>query len=437
MVAMSLDDPRDFGDALAKGLGRCVVHLRRGAAVEPYRELLLEAFRGAQGYDPQCEGTRAQYLFDLAQAAHLEHELRSAALEGLAACTDDRWDADQHTAVLVRFAERGDDSMGERVLAQFESMSIDSPVFDSFAWVVPRLVGLDGFLLVARRMGEGDDGHGHHGSCDYHRTLANEDFGEATVTAALHSSAATDASIARFLRYSEAYRERRQAPTSIPHIPLAEILALLRTDAENTRPWNRAKVWAWRASAEELQQAAGALESCTDPREQRGLLCMFARSAFPGPLELLVRFVHAEQPEIRDAAIAALGAFENTAARDHAHRLLSLPEPQWEALRLFEHNYQPGDGVFVASLLGKAARDDPDGRHELASLLIDGFCGEDRGDDAVALLRWLYEHTPCSTCRASAVRALLHHDALDGTIAEECAWDTNSEIRELVDPDHA
>lgn len=55
----------NFKKALACGLGRCYIELRDCADKEPYRETLLECCLNNPCFDTQCEGTRAEYLYQL------------------------------------------------------------------------------------------------------------------------------------------------------------------------------------------------------------------------------------------------------------------------------------------------------------------------------------------------------------------------------------
>lgn len=58
-------DKENFKKALACGLGRCYIELRDCADKEPYREALLECCLNNPCFDTQCEGTRAEYLYQL------------------------------------------------------------------------------------------------------------------------------------------------------------------------------------------------------------------------------------------------------------------------------------------------------------------------------------------------------------------------------------
>ena len=424
-------DPEHFARALRQGLGRCVVLLRSGADVGPYRETLENAFRADQGYDPQCEGSRAAYVFDLACAAHLEAELRSAAGEGLVADSG-QWDAEQHAGVLVRFAQRGDVSAAELLRSRLASIPLDSPSLYSVAEFVAVLDGLAGVLLVARRLGEGADEPTHHAACAYHLSLAAESLGGEPVEVALREAAASEPRVAAFLRFAEAGRRGPRAPrTPDPQTTLDEMFATIAANPRHTRPWLAAMRWGRTAAPQALALAAARLATCTEPGTARVLLGVFRKAPYPGPTEVLFRLARSPDVALSRAAIAVLAARTSPEVRDEALRLLAQPKPEWEALSLLSRNYEVGDGERVAPLLAQVQSGPQDEIHRIGSALLDAFSGDARGADVIAPLKWLYEEGHCSVCRLQVIEALLKHQALDSETAAECRWDSNADIRQL------
>lgn len=77
--------PEAFADALRKGLGRALMHLRDhgDAGVEP---LLEKAVTHNLSYDPQADGARTHWLFELLlalpDASRYRRAIRAPALDG-------------------------------------------------------------------------------------------------------------------------------------------------------------------------------------------------------------------------------------------------------------------------------------------------------------------------------------------------------------------
>jgi len=47
-------------------------------------------------------------------------------------------------------------------------------------------------------------------------------------------------------------------------------------------------------------------------------------------------------------------------------------------------------------------------------------------------MTFVYEHTPCSPCRARAVELLLEPDIMPRELLAECRFDANEEIRGMA-----
>jgi hypothetical protein len=64
--------------------------------------------------------------------------------------------------------------------------------------------------------------------------------------------------------------------------------------------------------------------------------------------------------------------------------------------------------------------------------LIDFWERYPHEETEIPMMRVLYEKGPCSFCREGAVKGLLELSALGEQLHAECAWDANSDIRDLV-----
>jgi hypothetical protein len=48
------------------------------------------------------------------------------------------------------------------------------------------------------------------------------------------------------------------------------------------------------------------------------------------------------------------------------------------------------------------------------------------------LIKFIYENTPCSKCRLSAIQKMIETNMLDCKIKGECRYDCNEKIRKIV-----
>jgi hypothetical protein len=435
MAATFLLDPSSFRDALARGQGRCVLWLREAGGPGPHRDSLLGAFGRNLAFDPQCEGTRTTYLFDLAEAAGMLGDLRNLALSALAG-EGGRWDTDQHAAVALAFAceGEGDEAAASALRQALAAAPAGSERFDSLAWAAVQLDGVGGLLQAARLLGEGSSPDDRTGSGSYLCSVADDVAGAEAVREGLAAAAATEPAVAAFLALVRASEERVEGATSATRgNTLEALLAEAAPYAARGARFLGAISWGRRAPEEEQRKALALLAESHDPWLQALLLRALFHGAASVPTPLLLRLVESGSSPVEEAAMRALASVGSPGARSLLERALAAEPPRWGALRLLASNHRPGDGARVAALLPHPPTGEPDLVHALCLDLLEGFGGNDPLD-AVAPMRWLYEHSPCSNCRRDAAAALDAAGALKGSIAEECAWDCNDETRALVCP---
>lgn len=137
-----------------------------------------------------------------------------------------------------------------------------------------------------------------------------------------------------------------------------------------------------------------------------------------------------DDEELRGAAIAAFANTRDMAVRDLAIRLLrEQPTSIYQgAIKLFIKNYEPGDRHLIESVL--YISENPHLWHAIGFDLV--ALAEAQGDPELASCLWVYEHTPCSLCRESAVKALLERNRAPKTLLLECLWDCSKDIRAMA-----
>jgi hypothetical protein len=75
--------------------------------------------------------------------------------------------------------------------------------------------------------------------------------------------------------------------------------------------------------------------------------------------------------------------------------------------------------------------DDADEVHHLVGELLD-LCEAHPGADALDCLLYVYELSPCSTCRRRAVEALIDTNIAPAWVLAESAFDADPDTRALV-----
>ncbi len=210
---------QEFADALRKGLGRAVLHLKAYGA-SGLQDTLLDACLHELSYDPQLEESRADWLMLLLEHVPDAAWYRDRLLDTLPTLTS-LGDVEQGLKLALRFAQRGDRAARD-VLYRFvgrryerRRVGLDEVV---------ELDGIPGLLHAAAVIGtQYREDPGAWDSDSWWLSESCERLGQDEVWSALRAEAAVDPRIAAFL---EAGRAEESGTTEPPgsHLP---------------RPWTR------------------------------------------------------------------------------------------------------------------------------------------------------------------------------------------------------
>lgn len=410
----------EFADALRKGKGRAAQHVRvhGDAGVE---DLLLEACVHSLGHDPQSEGNRGDWLMMLLSSLADPtpyHRAVHAAFES----SDNDHDVDQVASMLLHLAKSGSPEARQGLYDKFDRQEFASEWMLSEEIIA--LDGLVGLLHVARALGRRLMSDPDYWLSDHLLRLANEQMGAEVVDDALRGAAVKSVEVGRFHEAMAGAEESLRAAE--PHYGLADFLRELDEGKRNAR--GIASRFGRGASTDELSALLELIEGESDPDRIAKMLAVFRLRADPpgGPTRILP-FARSPAEAVRKAAITVLSKFTDDRLGELSVELLGAGK--LEGLELLERNYIAGQYDQVRGLLPIAA--DDDAVHGIALDIIS--IGRSHLDvEAVDCLLWVYEESPCSFCRWSAVEDLIKLDRLPAQVATECLDDAMGETREAV-----
>lgn len=465
--------PEEFDRLLHQGSGRAVLYLQQHDAT-PYREVILHACTRSIVFDRQCEGSRAEYLFEIVQLTGEAQFYRDAIfqavntlLENFESQEDNDYRLLQLFALVRLFAQQGDVQAREFMYEAFhkytwtDALGIATPGWEEFV----ELDGLDGFLFVLGYL-EGLSVPAEEWIDEYRVWTVVGRFGAEAVNQALEQACEQKRLSKEYLVQIQEYMaplDSDESETSKTRASIDRSYAGFREALEqkNRPPWSRWRFfmrWGRAASDEALLRVAQELLLEDDPQRLFYYLAAFRLRRFPLAPDRLLALVESSDPMIADAALHTLQHIEHLAVRTLALRLLNIKEDLWwlpvgkhaddpfeytyasrvsYALDLLETNYQPGDHILIEAALNQASERARAGQYnadELHSLGfgLQGICEKHLSADLIGALMIMYHWEPCSMCRESLVQCLLDLDALPKELVEECRYDSRPEIRELV-----
>lgn len=428
----------EFAEALQKGLGRALLHVKQ-YGVEEVADLVMHACLHNQSYDPQCESSRADWLFQMfADSTHYP-TFSEAILDKLKTETHG-WNWLQLCGLAKAMAARGDkdarQGLQERVYEKARTASADDWL-GADLWV--ELEGRNGLLELARIYGQRlrlnpDDW--------VPENLLPLNATEQEFKAILFQHAQTEPDIKVYWDYLETRDDlkRRAAPVDQEaaklrnhervrqHYSLESILQ----DAHNQLGQypGRYTSFGRHATAEELKEIYLHLLSETEAAVRLRLLWVFRRAPLPDLDEMLFRWAEGSEDALRQAAIAALAQKADervhtlARAKTRAGQLMGSDK---EALSLFLNNYAADDAPLIIQALVSLNPNREDA-HSLGFSLAE-LAEQKRDVELAEALTWVYENTPCMHCRYRAIKQLASVEQLNEALLSECEFDAEEDIR--------
>lgn len=403
----------ELWDALTKGLGRALLHVRESGDPEG---LLPRACREDLRYDIY-EGLRASWLIELMEAADGQESCRIAVLAALPQLEDDGYanhDARQLCALAEYFARSGDAAARQAL----------DEVFDRLGFGCEALIRLDGetgYRKVLRSLKRFKFAY------ESPIRVASEVLGPVQARVLLEEEARTNADAASMMEGERAWDASHQPQRRAAFEEVVE--GVERGDFHIN----------WAAGASETEIAQLYQRFLIEDRPQQ-LLCylkIFSRTRMPALSDRLFESARSDDGKLRHAARMALGDWdldpeERRLVRRLARELLDLEglgKPGRSALPLLRKTFVPEDAPCLQSLLAhvedRAAIDDV----SMDCIAIAEGCW---APELVPLLLWVYQNSYCAWPRNTTAGLLLKHQALPESLREECRFDCLPETRVLV-----
>ncbi len=435
----------DFQRLLHNGMGRAILYLQQHDS-DPYRDVILYTCLHNTAYDPQVEGTHAQYIFDVIQLTSDFEFYRDEILSALSQVDQqENWPDDYHLLDLaVIFAMSGD----ERARQIIYNLLLIHPTSDLYFDALIKLDGINGLITLIDKIwsssqSERDDlvAYGS-GLLD----LLEKRDGADQTQYNLKELSNNNSFVKEFVdsvtlfqsdRSNHFQRKKRS------QISYHELKIWMSTSANFSNPPVEWSLWGKYASDEDIALAADDLMLLQDEDVHKITLFlkMFQNRMFPlVPTRLIewARQIDGRSIWLEDGiinyevrrALFALNALElvmDWSVRDLALYLIETQNNAGRAVGLLGLNFVEGDWQIIEGL--SQSNINHDDYHALGLNVLD-LCEARLSIYAVSTLNNLYEFSNCSRCRHRFVEQLAALNTLPDWIIEECKFDCNLDLRQ-------
>lgn len=422
---------KEFKEAMLRGLGRCVIAVRKDP--EKYRDIVLWACKRNIAYDAQSEGTRSWHIYTMANIYHDKETFIYTAAEALKKYrSNGSWDLLHLSEILMFFAMDGYESARKALEEKYQKVLYGmlarkrrpNRVFHELSDLeqLGLVLAADSrsFLRIA-----GDFGRLYREK----KYMYDGDFawfysskgGQYRKT--MEAAARRDENIACFMRREQADIDTREQQWQ----------QRKEKQKENLSGFLLSRWLAEKADSETVERYACAYREQRESEARAKALEAFTRCPYPGDPSPILEDTQSVDERLRRTAWKALENLRHPAVRDFAHSNAAKGSRTFENFALLVTNYIPEDAALLeAHLRELISRKDWDAVHAAGMDIYRAFREGSGIPHPKHLLPILYEYNPCSFCRESALVYMSKHRMLTKEMLEECQFDSNDDVRKMA-----
>lgn len=414
---------RQFFNSLKCGTGQAYLLMKRYPKID-FSNYIIKAVLKNYAYDGQCEGSRAQYVFDLIALSKQRDKIRKAVLHGLATEQEDIWNLTHLFALAKLYAERGDDEIKKAIYTCFLSNPIDSADWAGYSEIL-ELDGLQGMICIAEKFGkqlEQDTDDWQDDSIMNHFQEKNPDI---KVYEELKKKARTNKYIRIYLKEIKRVDKNREKYLA-ERPPNGDLIDDL------CRPNYRGLFFRIKKlNTKELLKVAKVLVDEKDKVKIERLLYVFYHHPFPLNKQIILDYASQKKSrkyKIAEHAIDALRHLKGKSIREFALYGIQNSKNPIDYLPILMSNYKPGDYKLLSEIASQAK-----GEHKIEQLAIayTDIYGSNKTKECKKPLEILYGKMNCAIHRRNAIELLLENGVLSNKIKKEIQYDCDLATRKL------
>lgn len=432
---------KEFKRLMKCGHGRCVKILESGRP-EKYRDIVLYGCVNDLSFDMQCEGSRGIYMYNLVRTFNDDNYFIRPAAEkfmNMKSDGDDR--LFQHLCdFLSCFAGNGNQTIFSVLMEKYKLVYKDlmntrksvkrSYIADNYSYLCIILMQISDsktLFLISDDIGKyfiknskcENDLKSVKADFEWFYDCTKEKYGE------LNKSDLSE-SAEFFLDTMETKTEYSRIP--IPYYSAEDIFEKAKDGKISRLDIMRFS----RSDNEEKIKLAGILIAETNNDIKANILKVFTSryNVFPFSAEILIEYAESDNENLKNTALDTLTYIKQECV--HVFALNSLKkEISFPAVLMLIKNYHESDKLFLLDFLNGLKIDytEKSGWHTIIFSLLDAAKEKILPDEFIT---FIYEKSLCSCCREYALNEMSKRNILTDKIIEECLFDCNNDIRQLV-----
>ena len=419
---------RQLLNALKRGTGEAYLIVKNNPNID-FSTQIIKGALNIFAYDGQCEGNRAQYIFDIISISKQKTKIKKAVLRGLAREQDETWNLTHLFALAKLFATQGDGAAKKTMYDRFLN-----PPIEYSDWVgaseILALDGLEGLFYVAEKFGQYIEKNPDDCQDDSIIEAFQAKNEQIKVYTALKKQAKTNKYIAIYLKNikrtqknEEKYQEKNKTiPRKYEDI-IDEVL--------NSKPFFGFRRQ-FNMTDEGVNQIAKRLMVETNTSNIEKLLYIFDCYKFPYDSQIILDFAKQKptrKNRIVEFAICALKHLKSQDIRNFFIEKIENAKNPIDYLEILMANYESGDHKILNAIAHKTNNEH---KIEQLAIIYTDIYSENSTKECQEPLEILYYKMNCAIHRNSIVKILIENEVLSAKIKSEIEFDCDLDTRELA-----
>ena len=411
-----------FRNSIRNGTGEAIVLLKKNPSID-FDEYILDACTHNLAYDPQCEGSRADYLFEILSFAKNREKIIDEILMNLSSSNKEYWDVHLLFDLALLLAKEGNGLARKVIYKRYaNNLSEDFECIDTD--VLVKLDGLNGLEFVADIQGKQLDKDSNFWIDEWLLDICKEYFPKTSPKNYLIEKSHNNKYIELFLSEMEEFESKEDDSKKKSKLSLLELLDTVKR-GENI-PIISGK---W-LNEEELLNLVQILQKEEDEWKIQSYLRILKFAKYPLDISTLLPFLKVKNEQIKRSTLNILSKVKDEKIRELIDSNYSNLDFLFEHLRLFESNFLEKDMEVLFRIFNRLKDED---EIHFFGLVICAIARENTIENPKRLIEELYYVNNCSICRESFIKILMSTNQLSDKIYEELKYDCDSSIRQLSD----
>jgi hypothetical protein len=415
---------RQMLNALKRGTGEAYLIVKNNPKID-FSNQIIKGALNIFAYDAQCEGNRAQYIFDIISICPQKDKIRNAVLQGLATEQNNTWNLTHLFALTKLFAAQGDAAAKQSIYDRFLNNSIEGSDWAGYVEIL-ELDGLNGLFYITEKFGkyiEQNPDDWQDDSIIAHFQAENKDI---KVQEELENKAETNKFIRIYLdniaKTNASQESYKAKPTQYKGI-IDEVL--------NRKPFI-SFIRKMKMTNKEVNQIAKQLLEKTKASNIAKFLDIFGLHKFPYDSQIILDFAKRKPKskyKIAENAMKALKHLKGKDIRNFVLDKIQNAKNPIDYLEMLLANYEKGDFKLLSDIANRTNNE-----HEverLASIYTDIY-EANRTKECKEPLEILYNKMNCAIHRNSIVQILIENKVLSDKIKNEIEFDCDLRTRKLA-----